>query len=261
MQEIEGFKHEAQSFHSFISSFDADEYSHPTKFKNWTLNTILTHLWIWNWGAEISSTHPDQLQKLLQEMMPYIQQHKMPEYEANWAHHLSGEALRDKWWESVESLCAIFSKLDPKDRLKWAGPDMSVRSSITARLMETWSHSQAIYDLKQQARPASPALKSIAFLGVNTFGWSFKNNGLDVPTSPPAVTLEGPEGAIWNWHNENKEDMISGSAEEFCQVVTQTRNIADTSLEVSGPIATKWMSIAQCFAGPPEAPPPAGSRV
>ena len=31
--------------------------------------------------------------------------------------------------------------------MKWFGPDMSVLSSISARLMETWAHDQAVYDL------------------------------------------------------------------------------------------------------------------
>jgi hypothetical protein len=54
--------------------------------------------------------------------------------------------------------------------------------------------------------------------------------------------------------------LIEGDAIEFCQVVAQTRNIADTSLKVAGETAAAWMAIAQCFAGPPETPPPPGSR-
>jgi hypothetical protein len=42
--------------------------------------------------------------------------------------------------------------------------------------------------------------------------------------------------------------------------VTQVRNIKDTGLIVKGDVASKWMSIAQCFAGPPEEPPLKGSR-
>jgi hypothetical protein len=34
-------------------------------------------------------------------------------------------------------------------------------------------------------------------------------------------------------------------------VVTQRRHLADTTLDVVGPAATEWMSIAQAFAGPP----------
>lgn len=56
------------------------------------------------------------------------------------------------------------------------------------------------------------------------------------------------------------KDVIQGEAVEFAQVVTQTRNIADTELDVSGDVANEWMAIAQCFAGGPVAPPAAGAR-
>jgi len=38
------------------------------------------------------------------------------------------------------------------------------------------------------------------------------------------------------------------------------RNVADTTLRVEGETARQWMSIAQCFAGPPETPPAPGAR-
>ena len=55
-------------------------------------------------------------------------------------------------------------------------------------------------------------------------------------------------------------DLVEGQATEFCQVVAQTRALKDTSLRVEGDVAREWMSIAQCFAGPPENPPAPGSR-
>ena len=44
---------------------------------------------------------------------------------------------------------------------------------------------------------------------------------------------------------------MRGSALDFCLVVTQRRNVADTALVIEGPEAAEWMSIAQAFAGPP----------
>ena len=64
----------------------------------------------------------------------------------------------------------------------------------------------------------------------------------------------------WEWNTDNNKDSIIGDASDFCKVVTQVRNINDTNLKVEGDIAKKWMSIAQCFAGPPEDPPIKGSR-
>ena len=55
-------------------------------------------------------------------------------------------------------------------------------------------------------------------------------------------------------------EAIEGDAIAFCQVVTQTRNVADTSLSIRGERSRHWMSIVQCFAGPPETPPPPGTR-
>jgi hypothetical protein len=53
---------------------------------------------------------------------------------------------------------------------------------------------------------------------------------------------------------------VEGAALEFCQVVTQGRNIVDVDLTLVGEVAEKWMSIAQCFAGVPETPPQLGRR-
>jgi hypothetical protein len=65
---------------------------------------------------------------------------------------------------------------------------------------------------------------------------------------------------MWEFNNQSDENYITGLAEEFCQVVTQVRNIKDVDLNVVGGDATEWMSIAQCFAGPAETPPAPGTR-
>jgi alpha-tubulin suppressor-like RCC1 family protein len=44
---------------------------------------------------------------------------------------------------------------------------------------------------------------------------------------------------------------VKGSALGFCLAVTQRRHIDDCGLEISGSLATDWMSIAQAFAGAP----------
>ena len=73
-----------------------------------------------------------------------------------------------------------------------------------------------------------------------------------------------PEGEQWQFgdtgSHESSKNQITGSAVGFAQTVTQTRNVADTDLEVSGPVAKDWMSNAQCFAGAAVTPPAAGTR-
>ena len=107
---------------------------------------------------------------------------------------------------------------------------------------------------------SAAGIKNIAIIGINTFGWTFANRGMEPPGVRPNVRLIAPSGTIWEWAQANSDDLIEGTAVEFGQVAAQTRNIADTSLRVSGPTATAWMAIAQCFAGPPENPAPPGTR-
>jgi len=76
----------------------------------------------------------------------------------------------------------------------------------------------------------------------------------------PYLRLMAPSGEQWEWGDVSTDNLIEGSAEEFCQVVTQVRNIRDTRLNVIGDTANQWMAIAQCFVGPPEQPPAVGTR-
>ena len=64
------------------------------------------------------------------------------------------------------------------------------------------------------------------------------------------MILKSPSGETWEFGPQGAEESVSGSALDFCLVVTQRRNLKDTSLEVFGSAAVKWMKIAQAFAGP-----------
>ncbi len=146
-------------------------------------------------------------------------------------------------------------------RLKWGGPDMSARSCISARLMETWAHGQEIYDQLGVVRKNQDRIRNIVILGINTYGWTYAVREETAPEPKPYVNLTAPSGEEWTFNDPSADDLIEGAAEDFCQVVTQVRNIADTSLRVIGPNATDWMSKAQCFAGAAQPPPAPGTRI
>ncbi|MGH2633059.1 MAG: TIGR03084 family metal-binding protein, partial [Tepidiformaceae bacterium] len=74
---------------------------------------------------------------------------------------------------------------------------------------------------------------------------------LEPNTAPIRIELVAPSGTLWMMGEESDTDRIAGSATDFCRVVTQRRNLADTGLRVDGPAAAEWMQIAQAFAGPP----------
>ena len=261
LQQAIDFREESEALFALLDTLGAQDWERKTQFKEWTINDVVAHVHLGNYLADLSLRDSAAF---LDFMRSYASAGRQGNghlgFTHAWLDGAKNRALLHQWREFYREMSERFVVADPKQRVKWAGPDMSVRSSITARLMETWAHGQAVYDLLGQARREAERIQNIAVLGINTFGWTFTNRGLAVPANPPYVRLTAPSGVLWEWNPPAQKDRIEGSAVEFCQVVTQVRNIADTKLRVVGKTATAWMAIAQCFAGPPEDPPVPGSR-
>lgn len=261
MQQVTDFLAETEALHAIVSPLSADDLARPTQFKDWTIEQILQHLHYFNRMAHLSLMAPAEFTAAYDEFAAGRKaEGSMVGVTDRLLGGLRGPGLCDAWQETARAICPDFAAADPKARVKWAGPEMSVRSSITARLMETWAHGQAIYDILGLERVDHDRLRNIAHLGVSTYGWTFQNRGERPPDPPPHVRLTAPSGAVWEWGLPSDAERIEGPATDFCQVVTQTRNIADVALSVTGENASRWMANAQCFAGPPNEPPAAGTR-
>lgn len=259
--EANDFLAESEALHQLILEKTDATLSETGAFKDWSFNEIIRHLHVWNKMAYYSLTDADAFQeefgKIAEGMMEGKGQRGA---ELNWFGDMSGAELLAEWNQYYKELAAAFADSDPEHRVPWAGPPMSAQSSIIARLMETWAHAQAIYDELGVVRQNGDQIKSIAELGVRTYRWTFTTRKQEAPMPKPHIRLSAPSGAVWTWNDESSEELVEGDAGEFCQVVTQTRNIADTELKVTGPNATSWMSVAQCFAGAAEDPPAKGVR-
>lgn len=154
-----------------------------------------------------------------------------------------------EWFDAEQTaMITAFRGVDPKDRIPWVGPDMSARSLGTAWLMETWSHGCDIADAHGAAWTATDRLRNIAHLGVTTRVWNYQSRGLEIPQGEVRVELVAPGGEIWSWGPADAESQVSGSALEFCLLVTQRRHRSELALQASG-TAGSWLDIAQCYAG------------
>ncbi len=255
------FRAEADALHSLLTTLQDTDWDRATLFKGWTVNDIVQHLHSGDLMAAASVAGADPFAQMRAEMKARRDSGMSGVEETRYRlGDLTGRRLLERWHATMAELCDKLSAMPPDARLKWAGPDMGVRMFTTARQMETWAHGQAIYDLMGATRQPTDRLRNIAEIGVRTYGWTFANRQRPTPGPVPYVRLTGPSGAIWEWNDPTPDNSVAGSALEFCQVVTQTRNAADTKLKITGEPARIWMSLAQCFAGPPETPPPPGLR-
>jgi uncharacterized protein (TIGR03084 family) len=161
------------------------------------------------------------------------------------------EELLDDWRATRHRLHAALVEVSPTRKLAWFGPPMSAASMTTARLMETWAHGLDVADALGVQRTAGERLRSIAHLGVRTRDFSFAVHGLPGPAEPFRVELRAPEGSIWAWGPEDAAQRVTGTALDFCYLITQRRPLTALDVEAVGDDAKRWLTIAQAFAGPP----------
>ena len=261
LQQATDFKAESDALYGLLQPLTDEALNDATQFKGWTINTILQHLHYFNYAALVSLEDGPEIRQLLDGLRKSQQRGEtLVDYTDSKLNGAKGRSLLELWRNYYTDMAHAFQEADPKKRIKWAGPDMSVLSSITARLMETWAHGQGVYDLLGLIREDRDYIKNIVVLGNNTFAWTFSNRKEEVPDRKPFLKLYAPSKGIWKFNDPSEKDLIEGAATEFCQVVTQTRNIRDTDLNVVGETAERWMAVAQCFAGPPQLPPKPGTR-
>jgi len=260
MQQATDFLDESEALFQLLDPLPEEALDAKTQFKGWTINDVVGHLHIWNRAADLSLRDAAGFQAFLREFADWVFSGSLRQAETKWLDGLKGRKLLDAWRAFCRETSQRFGDADPRARVPWAGPDMSVRSSITARFMETWAHGQEVYDHLGVVRANTDRIRNIVVLGVNTYTWSFKVHNMEPPGPMPHLCLTAPSGIRWEFGDENPDSRIEGAAEEFCQVITQVRNVGDTRLQVVGETAARWMATAQCFAGPPETPPPVGTR-
>lgn len=241
---------EHDALDAVVANITEEQWNAATPAEGWDVKDTIVHLIQADIAARIAVVEPERFV----EIKDGILQSGFEEVFGSKAGKSGAEILT--WWRDERStMLEAFASRGPKDRIPWFGPDMSTLSFATARLMETWSHGQDVADTVGTAWPSTDRLRHVAHIGVSTRGWSYVNRGMTPPEGPVRIELDAPSGDSWSWGPEDADDRLTGSAEEFCLVVTQRRRPEQTSLKADGPLAEEWIGIAQAFAGPPTITP------
>ena len=235
-----------------------EQWQMPTASPRWSVADQIGHLTFFDHTAAMAITDPGAFKASVEMLMSSDvdgDELTLGEYRA-----MTSSQLLEKWRANRHSLAEASASLENDTRVIWYGPSMGSKSFLTARLMECWAHGQDIVDTVGIGRDASDRLRHIAQLGFITRGWTYMNRGEEVPEGGVRVVLAAPSGATWTFGPDDATESATGSALDFCLIVTQRRHLGDTGLEVT-PLAREWLEKAQAFAGPATDGPVAGTFV
>jgi uncharacterized protein (TIGR03084 family) len=219
----------------------------PTPAEGWDVRDAVAHLAGSDVEALKAATRPEEFLAELADVARDIDGFLTGQLTAR--RHLSRAQLLADWQSGFDAMVQAFADVPPGTKVPWYGPPMSPASFATARLMEYWAHGQDVADALGVQRTPTARLRHICHLGVRTHGFAYANRGLAPPEAAVAVELTAPDGSTWTFGEG--EQRVTGPALDFCLLVTQRRHRDDLSLKAEGDAADEWLSVAQCFAGPP----------
>ncbi|MGB3708682.1 TIGR03084 family metal-binding protein [Gordonia sp. (in: high G+C Gram-positive bacteria)] len=246
---VQALQDESDSLDDLVAALPAEGWAAPTPAEGWTIAHQIGHLLWTDRASLLSATDPEGFAQALAEAtadpLGFVDDAAAVE-----AARPPAEIL-DDWRKTRAKLAGALLAVPSGTKLTWFGPPMSAASMATARLMETWAHGLDVADALGAERVSDDSIKNIVHLGVRTRNYSYMVNGIEAPATEFRYEITAPSGEVWTWGSEDATDIVRGSAVDFCELITQRRNLADLNLEIIGDNATQWASIAQVFAGPP----------
>ena len=259
MADIEALGRDALAEHddlrAILTGIPEEDWERPTPAAGWTVRDQLSHLAYFDGAALLSMVDPDAFRAALAEAMGDIE--KFVAATLSFGQGIPGAELLDRFTEERRSLVEAARAMPDGARIPWYGPDMSVASSITARIMETWAHGQDVADALGATRPLTGRLRHVCDIGIRARPFAYRSRRLEPPDTPLRVELVAPDGSRWDWGPPDAADRVTGPALDFALVVTQRRLLADTALVAEGEGARTWIAFAQAFAGNPTSTDPA----
>ena len=240
---------ESEALDALVADLSPEQWATPTPAPRWTIAHQIGHL-LWTDRLALTSiTDEDAFAAIVAAA-----QATMDTFVDDGADELAAQPparLLADWRRTRNDLHAALPTVPDGRKLLWFGPPMGAASMATARLMETWAHGLDVADALGVAVVPTARLRSIAHLGVRTRDFAFTVHGLTPPAEPFRVELTAPDGTEWVWGPDDAAQRVSGTALDFCYLVTQRRARAGLDLHARGDDAQTWLDIAQAFAGPP----------
>jgi len=239
-------KAEQEALDQFLSTLKEEQWDLPSPAEGWTLKDSVAHIAHIDEVA-VALLHGDNTPLKVAAQMKFGFTNLGPQ---------KGRLMKPadvlKWWRDVRSIMmAELWQCDPKQRIPWFALPMGARAFATARLMETWAHGLDCFDAVGAEPADTDRLRHIAFLAYMARPFAYQVNGLKFFETPLRVELTLPSGSSWVEGPEEALDRIRGLAGEFCRVAVRRRHWKDTSLEIEGEEARRFINIVQTYAGPP----------
>lgn len=239
---------DGEAFDALVADLDDAQWALPTPAPGWTIAHQVAHLAATFKLAGLAAGNPEGFKALAATLSP--------DFDANVHAALSPylaappKKLLELWRAERDTAFAALAEVPGDQVVPWLVRPLPPAILACAGMMELFGHGQDIADALGVRRQWTDRLQYLVAFAVRTWDFGYLARGLEVPDTEFRFEITGPSGAVWEFGPADADNRVTGSAEDFCLLVTRRRHHSDLDVTAQGALATHWLEIAQAYRGP-----------
>jgi len=239
---------EGDAVDQLVCDLEPSGWATPTPAPDWTVAHQIAHLAATFRMATLSAADPEAFTAMAAGLGS--------DFDANVRRALGQfvndppEVLLARWREERAAAGKALGALPPDRLVPWLVRPLPAATLAAAGLMELFGHGQDIADALGIRRVHTDRLLHLVGFAVRTWDFGYLARGLEVPAAALRFEIVGPSGALWEFGPDDSTERITGSAVDFCLLVTRRRHHEDLNVLAQGETARGWLEVAQAYRGP-----------
>jgi uncharacterized protein (TIGR03084 family) len=240
---------EAAEVDALVAGLAEDEWDTPTAAPGWPVRHQIGHLAFIFRLAGLAAAQPEVFTELTRSVAAVGFDAAVNGALEEFIHD-PAEVLLSRWRAErdtgIKALAAV-----PGDQLvPWLVNPLPPYVLACAGMMELFGHGQDVADALGVRRERTDRIKHLVGFAVRVRDFGYEARNLTPPAEEFRFELTAPSGALWAFGPADATQRVSGSAEDFCLLVTRRRHRYDLDIRAKGTLADQWLDIAQAYRGP-----------
>jgi uncharacterized protein (TIGR03084 family) len=239
---------EGDDIDRLVADADPGKWAAQTPSPGWTVGHQVAHLAFIAHLARLAASDTAGFQVLAAQAQANFQgavDRALAEYLAD-----PPAAVLERWREERAGAAKELAATAPDKVVPWLVNPLPPSILAAAGIMELFGHGQDIADALGVRREYTDRIGHLAWFATRTRDFGYLARGLQPPTAEFRYELTAPSGVRWEFGPADAEERVSGSAADFCLLVTRRRHRDDLDLTAVGTEADRWLDIAQAYRGP-----------
>ncbi|CCH31223.1 TIGR03084 family metal-binding protein [Actinosynnema sp. NPDC047251] len=248
MDVITALRATGDDFDRMVATLDHEQWSLSTPAPGWTVKHQVAHLTSIFGMAGMAAAEGDKFRAVLATLSDDFDAN----VDASMAPHLAldtGELLR-RWQATKDAAIGALAAVPADAVVPWLVNPLTPTVLAAAGMMELFGHGQDVADALGVTREWDDRLGFLVGFAVRTKDFGYLARGERPPADEFRFEITAPSGQRWDHGPEDAAQRVTGSAEDFCLLVTRRRHHADLDVRAEGAVAGRWLELAQAYRGP-----------